>query len=119
MGHQTYLNTNYYIHIVAIFNFNFQFLLMEEVHRDQCVGVPKISQCSHNETSQMFIDRKILFGPFSVSLHEDSVMHVLAYKKAHTSREEHWAEDLGLALISVISAFVTLGGSHGLLLQRL
>lgn len=118
MGHQTYLNTNYCIHIVAIFNFNFQFLLMEKVHRDQCVGVPKISQCSHNETSQMFIDRKILFGPFSVSLHEDSVM-VLAYKKAHTSREEHWAEDLGLALISVISAFVTLGGSHELLLQRL
>lgn len=118
MGHQTYLNTNYCIHIVAIFNFNFQFLLMEKVHRDQCVGVPKISQCSHNETSQMFIDRKILFRPFSVSLHEDSVM-VLAYKKAHTSREEHWAEDLGLALISVISAFVTLGGSHELLLQRL
>lgn len=91
---------------------------MEEVHRDQCVGVPKISQCSHNETSQMFIDRKILFGPFSVSLHEDSVMRMLAYKKAHTSSEEHWAEDLGLALISVISTFVTLEGSHGPLLQR-
>lgn len=116
MGQQTYLNTNHYIHIVAIFNF--QFLLMEEVHRDQCVGVPKISQCSHNETSQMFIDRKILFGPFSVSLHEDSVMRMLAYKKAHTSSEEHWTEDLGLALISVISTFVTLEGSHGLLLQR-
>lgn len=46
-------------------------------------------------------------------------MRMLAYKKVHTSREEHWAEDLELALISVISAFVTLGGSHGLLLQRL
>lgn len=118
MGHQTYLNTNHYIQIVAIFKFYFQFLLMEEVHRDQCVGVPIISQCSHNETSQMLIDRKILFGPFGVSLHEDSVMRMLAYKKAHTSREEHWAEDLGLTLISVISAFVTMGGSHGLLLQR-
>lgn len=54
MGLQTYLNTNHYIYIVAIFNLNFQFLLMEEVHKDQCVGVPKISQCSHNDFTNVY-----------------------------------------------------------------
>lgn len=52
MGHQTYINISHYINIVAIFNFSFLLLLMEEeAHRDQCVmGAgkgTKISQHSH------------------------------------------------------------------------
>lgn len=90
----------------------------EEVHQDQCVGVPIISQCSHNEISQMLIHWKIMFRPFSVSLHEDTVMLMLAYKKTHISSKIQWVEDLGLALISVLSTLVTLGKSCGLLLQE-
>lgn len=54
-----------------------------------------------SETSQILVDWKIMFGPFSVNLHVYLVMFKLAFEKAHVSSTEQGAERLGLTLISV------------------
>lgn len=70
-----------------------------------CYGGGERDKKYHNaaisETSQILIDWKIMFGPFSVNLHLYSVMFKLDFKQAHVSSTEEWAERLGLTLISV------------------